>query len=584
MTLESACRGGSLRPSHIWNREGFAPRYRRALLRASAFVLVAASLVGATREPVRTKQAMVVATEQNAVRVGVEVLRSGGNAIDSAIAVGFALAATYPRAGNLGGGGFMLIRFADGKTTFIDFRETAPAAATRDMYLDAEGKPTDDSVIGRRAAGVPGTVRGFEVAWRKYGSKKWRELVDPAQDLAEKGFSLTRDTVEAMEASERLPQFPESKRIFLDGGAGFEPGDRLRQRDLGRTLRRIARRGADEFYVGETAKRIASDMESHGGLITLNDLEAYKPVEREPLRGTYRDLEIWSAPPPSSGGAGVIQILNMLEGSSYAKAGAGSAATIHYVAETMRRFFADRAEYFGDADFVDIPLGQLLDKGYAVRRRKSIDPLRASSSRSVGAGTPLSIEATETTHYSVVDAQGNAVSVTYTLNGNFGSGVTVPGTGVLLNNEMDDFTAKPGEPNMFGLLQSEKNAIEPGKRPLSAMSPTIITKQDKLFLVLGAPGGPTIISTVLQTILNVVDHGMNLRQAVDYPRFHHQWMPDELRVEEHGLSPDTHSLLQERGHKLRSVETMGRVMAIQVGDGFLLGAADARSEGLAAGY
>ena len=554
------------------------------LVRAVSVLLVLVStLLGATREPDRARRAMVVSAEAHATEAGVAILKDGGNAIDAAIAVGFALAVTHPRAGNIGGGGFMLIRFADGHSTFIDFRERAPAAADRDMYLDADGRPTRDSVVGYRAVGVPGTVRGFGLARGKYGTKPWAKLVAPAIRLAEEGFPVSPERAEDFRENKRLPLFADSKRIFLRDGHPYEMGEVFRQPELAATLGRIAVNGAGEFYSGKTARLIADDMKRNGGLITLDDLREYKAVEREPAAGEYRGYEILSAPPPSSGGAGIVQMLNMLEGSGFARGGAGSASSIHYVAEVMRRFFADRAEYFGDTDFVDMPLEGLLSKDYARRRRASIRADLATLSSDVRAGRPTGHESSETTHFSVVDRDGNAVAVTCTLNGSFGSGVTAAGTGILLNNEMDDFTAKPGEPNQFGLLQSDNNAIEPGKRPLSAMTPTIVTRDGRLFMVLGAPGGPTIISTVLQVITNVIDFKMNLQQAVDFPRFHHQWMPDELRLEAHGFSPDTVDLLRKRGHKIKFVEKMGRVMAIQVEGQGLLGAADSRSEGTAQG-
>ena len=555
-----------------------------AVPRSIAFLLfVALVSTAATREPVRTRRAMVVSTEKHATEVGVEVLRKGGNAVDAAVAVGFALAVTHPPAGSLGGGGFMLIRLADGRSTFVDFRERAPAAATRTMYLDPQGKPTDESVLGYRASGVPGSCRGYALALEKYGTWKWSKVVQPAVGLATKGFPVTYEFAKDLRDNTHLPQFAESKRIFLRNGNYLEQDDVLRQRDLAATLKRIAKKGPDEFYTGETARRIAADMARNGGLITLQDLAGYRAVERQPAKGTYRGYEILGAPPPSSG-SGVIQMLNILEGSGYEKDGPGSAAAIHYVTEAMRRFFADRAEYFGDADFVEIPLERLLSKDYARERRSTIDPERMTPSTEIRAGIHTGRESTETTHFSVVDSQGTAVAVTYTINGWYGSGVTAAGTGIVLNNEMDDFTAKPGEPNMFGLLQSENNAIEPGKRPLSAMSPTIVTRDGKLVLVLGSPGGPTIINTVLQVITNVLDFKMDLQQAVDFPRFHHQWMPDELRMESYGFSPDTIELLRKRGHKIRFVEAMGRVMAIQVGEEWLLGADDSRTEGLAAGF
>ena len=550
----------------------------------AVFLVLASTLSGATREPVHARRAMVVSAEAHASEAGVALLKDGGNAIDAAVAVGFALAVTHPRAGNIGGGGFMLIRFADGRSTFIDFRERAPAAASRDMYLDADGKPTQDSVVGYRAVGVPGTVRGFGLALSKYGTKPWSQLVAPAIRLAQDGFPVSYERAIDFRENKRLPLFADSKRIFLRDGSPYEMGEVFRQPQLGATLERIAESGPDEFYSGKTARLIAGDMKRNGGLITLRDLRDYKAVERKPVTGGYKGYRILSAPPPSSGGAGIVQMLNMLEGSGFAKQGGGAASSIHYVTEVMRRFFADRAEYFGDTDFVKMPLEGLLTKDYARQRRASIRVDRATRSSEIGAGGPIGHESSETTHYSVVDRDGNAVAVTYTLNGSFGSGVTASGTGILLNNEMDDFTAKPGEPNQFGLLQSENNAIAPGKRPLSAMTPTIVTHDGKLFLVLGAPGGPTIISTVLQVITNVIDFKMNLQQAVDFPRFHHQWMPDELRLEDHGFSPDTVNLLKKRGHKIKFVDKMGRVMAIQAKGEGLLGAADARSEGGAQGF
>lgn len=553
--------------------------------RLASLLLVAALLApAASREPVHARKAMVVSAEANATRVGVDVLKSGGNAVDAAVAVGLTLAVTHPWAGNIGGGGFMLIRFADGRSTFIDFRERAPQSATRDMYLDAQGKPTDQSVLGYRASGVPGTVRGLGMALEKYGTKKWRDLVKPAQQLAEDGFPLPFGLAEEIADSGHLAQFDQSKRIFLKNGKAPEYDDILRQPDLAKTLARLAKQGPDEFYTGRTAELIARDMERNGGLITLADLNDYKPVEREPLRGTYRGHEILSAPPPSSGGAGVIQMLNMLEPANFAAAGPGSAAAIHQVAEAMRRFFADRAAYFGDTDFVQMPMAKLLDKEYARSRYTSFDPAHASTSTAVGPGLGPWRESYETTHFSVVDEQGNAVAVTYTLNGAFGSGVTIAGTGIVMNNEMDDFTAKVGEPNMYGVLQSPANGIEPGKRPLSAMSPTIVARDGKPYLITGAPGGPTIISTVVQNIVNVIDFGMDAQAAADAPRFHHQWMPDELRMESEGFSPDTVRILEGMGHRIRLGSPMGRAMNIlATGDGWT-GGADSRSEGLAAGY
>ena len=574
-----ACGHGASVPAPI-------PARRRAWL---ARVLVLALLVVGKAaafepQPVYARHAMVVTAERHATQVGVEVLRGGGNAVDAAVAVGLALAVTEPNAGYLGGGGFLLLRLADGRSTFIDFRERAPGSATRDMYIGQDGNPTDESLVGYRAAGVPGTVRGLALALNKYGTKTWASMVDPALRLANDGVEVTWDLAQSLKSSSRLSRFPESRRIFLNGGSPFRMGDTFRQPDLAATLERLARVGPDEFYEGRTARLIAADMSANGGTISAGDLASYVPVERRPVKGTYRGHEVLSAPPPSSGGAGVIQILNILEEFDLAATGAGSATTIHLAAEAMRRFFADRARFFGDTDFVDIPLQGMLSKAYAAERRKSIRGDKASPSATVGDSRPSGYESDETTHYAVVDAAGNAVAVTYTLNGGYGSGVTAKGTGVLLNNEMDDFTAKPGSPNTYGLLQSENNAIEPGKRPLSAMSPTIVVRDGATRLVLGAQGGPTIITSVTQVLLDVVDFGMNVQQAVDFPRFHHQWMPDRLYMEPSGASADTRERLRAFGHVLSFGRRLGHIEAIEVGPEALMGAADSRSEGVAAGY
>ena len=527
---------------------------------------------------------MVVTREAHATSVGVEILQSGGNAIDAAVAVGFALAVTHPSAGNLGGGGFLLARFADGRTVFLDFRERAPRKASRDMYLDARGKVTRDSTVGYRAAGVPGTVRGLELAWKKYGRKPWTELVAPAVQLASKGFPVSFALSRSLRAScDLLGRFPESRRTFLNGGLYYDPGDLLIQPELAATLERIRERGAQDFYEGETARLLAAGMEAHGGLITLADLKSYAVVERQPLTGSYCGCSIITAPPPSSGGVGILQMLGVLENSGYEKSGAGSADSLHFLAEAMRRYFADRSEYLGDPDFVNVPVSGLLGPGYIAGLRRSIDPRRATPSRDLRAGKPAPTEGSETTHYSIVDAEGNVVAVTYTLNGGYGSGVTAAKLGFLLNNEMDDFAAKPGTPNLYGLVQGEVNAIQPGKRPLSSMTPTIVLRDGRFYLVLGSPGGPTIINTVLQVLVNIVDFGMNVQEAVDWPRIHHQWLPDELRME-HGFSPDTVSLLKSRGHRIRTVSSMGEVAAILSDGVWLQGAADSRAEGTAKGY
>ncbi len=547
--------------------------------------LVSMSLLVAN-QPKHARHAMVVAQEPLAVDAGLRVLQSGGNAIDAAVAVAFALAVTYPYAGNIGGGGFLLARFADGRTTFIDFREKAPLAATRNMYLDADGAVTQDSLEGWRASGVPGTVRGLELAHQKYGRKPWAELLDPAVTLASKGFTVPYSLAKSLHNdanSKLLSQFPESKEVFLSA----HYGDKLVQPDLAATLKRIRDHGASDFYAGETAHKLAAAMASNGGLITLEDLKAYEAVEQEPLRGRYHGDEIITAPPPSAGGVGLLQMLGMLEGSGYEKTGAGSAASIHYVTEVMRRFYADRSEYFGDPDFYKVPVRKLLDPGYIASRRASIDLAHATPSDQIRPGALAAHESTETTHFNIVDSEGNAVAVTYTLNGGYGSGVTVPGLGFLLNDEMDDFTAKPGAENMFHLIQGEANAIQPGKRPVSSMTPTIVTRDGKPFLVLGAPGGGRIPNGVLQVILNVEDFHMNVQDAVAWPRFHHQWMPDLLYVEK-GISPDTVALLRAMGHEVAPLEStspvVARVDAILNEDGWLEGATDPRASADAEGY
>lgn len=531
---------------------------------------------------------MVVSVEEHASAAGVEILKQGGNAVDAAIATALALAVTHPSAGNIGGGGFLLIRFADGRTTFLDFRERAPAGASRDMYLDASGKVIPEaSTVGPRAAGVPGTVAGLEYASRKYGKLRWNRVVAPSVKLARRGFPVKYELARSLSgagAVKLLSRFPESKRIFLRDGRYYQPGERFVQSELARTLRRIQRGGARDFYQGETARRLAAFMARSGGLITQADLESYKVVERAPIAGTYRGYEITSAPPPSSGGIVLLEMLNILEAVPMAEKGAQSADAIHWTAEAMRRAFADRAQYLGDPDFAKIPVRGLIDKKYAEKLRASIDPQHATSSSAIRAGDPLPYESDETTHLSVVDKDGNAAALTYTLNGGYGCGMTAEGLGFLLNNEMDDFASKPGVPNMYGLIQGEANAIAPGKRPLSAMTPTVVTRDGKLVLVVGSPGGPTIINTVLNILLDVIDYKMGVQEAVDAPRFHHQWMPDSL-IMEPGFSPDTLALLRARGHKLESRGKIGEAAAIAIGpDGLLLGAADPRPNGKAIGY
>jgi gamma-glutamyltranspeptidase/glutathione hydrolase len=556
----------------------------------SVRILLCALLIPSlpARDPVRARSAMVVAQEPLAADVGVAVMKAGGNAVDAAVAVGFALAVTHPFAGNLGGGGFMLIRMADGTSAFIDFREKAPQSSTRDMYVGPDGKLTHDSLVGWRASGVPGSVRGFDYAQKKFGKKSWSADVQPAVTLAGKGIRVSYALAESLKAGTKLlEQFPESKRIFLKNGKDYEPGDLFRQPELAATLKRIKKYGAADFYQGEIARKFAGAEKANGGPITLEDLKSYQVAERKPLVGRYKDYDIITSPPPSSGGIGILQMLGMLDGSGYQKTGAGSAASIHYVAEAMRRFYADRSEYMGDPDFVKVPIGKLLDPQYIASRRDSIDPNHATPSTQVRAGVLPANEPTETTHYNVVDSEGNAVAVTYTLNGGYGSGVTLPGLGFLLNNEMDDFASKPGEPNLFGLIQGEANAIQPGKRPLSSMTPTMVLHDGKLFMLVGAPGGSRIINGVLEVILNVIDFHMNVQDAVDWPRFHHQWMPDKLYLER-GISPDTVALLKGMGYDVESSEktsvVIARTEAIVSDKGWLQGGSDGRGSGKAAGY
>jgi gamma-glutamyltranspeptidase/glutathione hydrolase len=537
---------------------------------------------------------MVASTNEVASRVGVDILKRGGNAVDAAIAVAFALAVTHPAAGNLGGGGFMMIRLRDGKTTAIDYREMAPASAHRDVYLDKSGNLIEGeggSLIGYRAAGVPGTVRGMELALKQYGSGKltWAQLVEPARRLAANGFSVTHSLARSLYGSrEYLSQYEETKRIYLRGGDFYKEGEIFRQPELAATFARLQRHGPNEFYEGETARLIVADMKRNNGLMTMDDLRGYIAKERAPLRGTYRGHEIISMPPPSSGGAVLIQMLNILEGFELQKLEASSSDRYHLMAEAMRRAFADRAEYMGDSDFVKVPVAGLIDKSYAARLRKGINLDRASSSAEVRAGRPAGYESDDTTHFSVVDAEGNAVSNTYTLNNSYGSAAVAKGAGILLNNEMDDFAAKPGTPNLYGLIQGERNAVAPRKRPLSAMTPTIVLRKDgSLWFTVGSPGGPTIINTVLCIISNVIDYEMNIQQAIDFPRIHHQWLPDELVGEPFGLSGDTKKALASRGHKLARQRYLGDAEGIMIEEktGVRLGATDPRrSDGPAVGY
>ena len=517
-------------------------------------LLLSAAPALAQRAPAEGEHGMVASASEIASGVGVEVLKKGGNAADAAVAVGFALAVTYPRAGNIGGGGFAVLSLADGRATTVDFREKAPAAATRELYLDAQGNVVPGkSTVGHLASGVPGTVAGLALLHEKYGSKRlsWAQLVEPARRLADKGFPVTPALARDMQASTRvLGQFPASRHIFLRDGKPYRVGEPFKQTDLAATLRRIEREGARGFYAGRTAELIAREMSTNGGLITTDDLAAYRAIEREPLRGSYRGYDIVTMAPPSSGGIALLQMLGMLESRDVGGLGLNSAAKIHLFTEVMRRAFRDRAEYLGDPDFVQVPVTPLLEHTYLDRRMRDFSPDRATPSDALPATAFTGHESTETTHFSIVDSSGNAVSVTYTLNGLWGNGVTVAGAGFLLNNEMDDFTSKVGVRNGYGLMQGESNAIAPGKRPLSSMTPTIVLKDGKPFLVTGSPGGPTIINTVLLVLTNVIDFHMSITQAVDAPRFHHQWKPDVIDHEPFFTSPDTIALLQKQGHKL----------------------------------
>ena len=495
------------------------------------FVAAPVQMKAAWGEPVRAKHALVAAQHELASKIGADIMKQGGNAVDAAVAVGFALAVVYPEAGNLGGGGFMVIRFADGRSFAIDYREMAPKAATRDVFVDENGnliRGEGSSTLGYRAAGVPGTPAGLELAWKKYGSGKisWAKILQPSIALAKNGYVLSKRLADLFISYKNdLEKYDDSKRIFLNNGNYFKEGDILKQPDLALTLTRIARYGSKGFYEGATAKLIADDMKAHNGLMTLEDLKNYKPRERTPLKGSYRGHEIISMPPPSSGGTLILHALGMLEKYDLKKMEYNSAAKYHLLTEVLRRSFADRAEYMGDPDYADVPLAKLLDKNYIEMRRQTINLTKASTSEEIRPGKLIGKEPMDTTHFTVVDASGNIVSNTYTINDLYGSAVTAKGTGVLLNNEMDDFAARPGKSNLFGLIQGERNKVEGGKRPLSSMTPTIVMRKDgSPWFAVGARGGPRIITAVLQIVINMIDHDMNIQQAVDAPRIHHQWL------------------------------------------------------------
>jgi gamma-glutamyltranspeptidase/glutathione hydrolase len=529
--------------------------------------------------PVYARNGMVASQDRIASEVGADILKRGGNAVDAAVAVGFALAVTLPRAGNLGGGGFMLVHMANTSTTVaIDYREVAPAAAHRDLFLDADGNvDTQKAQRSYLAAGVPGTVAGLALAQRKYGTLPLKDVVAPAVRLAEQGFPVGYDLATSLVANRKhFEASPPAMRAFFKPlGGSYEMGEVLQQKNLAMTLRQIANQGADAFYKGEIAQAIVKDMQTNKGLITAEDLAAYQPIEREVLWGDYKGYRIAAMPPPSSGGVHLIQMLNILERYPLASWGHNSAKTIHHMAEAMRLAYADRSKYLGDPAFTQVPVTGLTSRKYTDRLAKRIRADRATSSKTVAPNNPIPYESTETTHYSVIDQWGNAVSNTYTLNFSYGSGHMVQGTGILLNNQMDDFAAKPNTPNAYGLLGGDANAIEPGKRPLSSMTPVIVFKDGKPYLVTGTPGGSRIITTVLQTVLNVLEHGHDIATAGALPRIHHQWWPDELRIEE-GISPDTVSLLKRMGHTVAVREAMGSVQSVVWQDGWFMGASDPR--------
>jgi gamma-glutamyltranspeptidase / glutathione hydrolase len=541
-------------------------RHPLACFLAAVAAFVSTSIHGASMAPVAAEHGMVVTAHQLATKVGVDVLKRGGNAVDAAVAVGYALAVVYPAAGNLGGGGFMTLQLADGRKTFIDFREKAPLAATANMYLDSAGNVIKGaSTKGHLAVGVPGSVAGLEYAREKYGTRSRGALIAPAIAFAEHGFTLDEGDIALLAtATGDFREDPASAAIFLRKGAPYKAGERLVQKDLARSLRLIAQRGPDAFYRGSIAHAIAASSAAGKGLITAADLAQYKVRELAPIECDYRGYHVVSAPPPSSGGVVVCEILDVLEGYPLKDLGFRAAQAVHYQIEAMRHAYMDRNSYLGDPDFVQNPLARLLDKGYAQQIRAVIDPARAGVSRDLKPGVPPH-EGSNTTHYSIVDAQGNAVAVTYTLNDWFGARVTAAKTGILLNDEMDDFTSKLGVPNLYGLVQGQANSIAPGKTPLSSMSPTIVTKDGKTVMVLGTPGGSRIITVVVHTILNVVDYGMNIQEAVDAPRFHQQWLPDVTNVEPFGLSPDTRKILTDMGHRFGDPQPSNHVAAILVG-------------------
>jgi gamma-glutamyltranspeptidase / glutathione hydrolase len=574
----------------------------RVLAAAVGLLIAGDCMAGGAMQPEHAPHAMVVSMHELASRAGAQVMKEGGNAVDAAVATGFALAVVWPEAGNIGGGGFMLIRMSSGEAHFLDYRENAPAQATEKMYQDAKGNVIQDlSVFGYKAVGVPGSVKGMVYAEQHFGKLTLAQVMAPAIHLALEGYTLGWGDARSFSEDKGLARYEDSKRIFQNGGKGWHQGELFKQPELAQTLQRIAA-SPDDFYNGQMAREIADFMHQGGGLITAGDLASYTVKDRQPVRGTYRGLEIISAPPPSSGGTALIESLNILEGFDLAGAGRASARSVHLIAEAYRRAFFDRAVFMGDPDFNQVPVTQLTDKGYAQAWRGSIDLQHASVSRELqrpstfpdldryAAEHPILAaprEPTHTTHYSVVDGDGNAVAVTTTLNDDYGSRVTIGSLGFLLNNEMDDFAAKVGVPNLYGLVQGAANAIGPNKRPLSAMTPTIVLKNGKLWLVLGAEGGPTIITAVANILLGVQDYGLDIQQAVNSPRIHQQWLPDRVELEQQGFSPDTLRLLRGEGDRVTppDVDSDAECIAVDPATGERLGASDARNEsGKAVGY
>ena len=533
----------------------------------------------AIHHPVWAKNGMVATQEALASDIGLKILKDGGNAVDAGVAVGFALAVTLPRAGNIGGGGFMMIYDAkQGKTVALDYREKAPSSASRDMYLDEEGNAVSDlSRYHGLAVGVPGTVAGLLKALEDHGTMSRGQVMAPAIALAENGIEVTAGLSESLTAlSERLQKWPSTKKIFFKpDGSAYQPGERLKQPELAKSLKLIAAQGADGFYKGETASKLVKAVNEAGGSMSLQDLANYEAIAREPVKGDYRGYEIVSMPPPSSGGIHIVQILNILEGYPLKEYGQNSAQTIHLMAEAMQLAYADRAEYLGDSDFINVPASGLTSEAYADKLRTLINPDKATPASTIKANNPLPYESDQTTHFSVVDKDGNAIANTYTLNFSYGTGLVADGTGILLNNEMDDFSAKPGVPNGYGLLGGEANAVEANKRPLSSMSPTLVFKDSKPYIVTGSPGGSRIITTVLQVISNVIDHDMNIAEATHAPRIHDQWLPDEIRIEK-ALNVDTIKKLESMGHKVSPQSAMGSTQSIMLTPNGVYGSSDPR--------